>query len=450
MTTTVIGRISLLKSVISCGLLLSKISKSSRVRFGTSRPGLVRDRDVERHDARAGPERRGLLPAGQRDRSAQDDECRHRRQEPSWEVPSPRVAACTSPGATAGAPFGIHHLRRPCSGRGQWDNRLGCPVAGAANDMGTRRGCCLSCSRRHRRRRLCANTRSRRLETPVPARRVHDVSDVPVDEKRRRRAEMVSGGHHAAGRDGMPARLRPDAAGHAEDRRGRSAHRERARPRGVPRRADCEGQSRRHGRRHVAGHRRGHLDSTEGGPAGSQTRVRNPHMFASPRLAAIISRNIAAAIASADPGGSGRFHEERGALRARLAGLAAACTRGVGARFVRVELSPSTRYSTTSPGTAASRLPPSSRRRRARSRRPPACSSWSAKSGGRGAAALFTEPQYPARVGRTIAREAGIPDAVLDPVASGPDDAPLDYYERAMRRTSRRSRGRSGSDHGSG
>jgi ABC-type Zn uptake system ZnuABC Zn-binding protein ZnuA len=51
-----------------------------------------------------------------------------------------------------------------------------------------------------------------------------------------------------------------------------------------------------------------------------------------------------------------------------------------------------------------------------------------------GAGAVFTEPQYPAKVGATIAREAGIPVAELDPVASGPEGAPLDYYETAMKK----------------
>ena len=32
-----------------------------------------------------------------------------------------------------------------------------------------------------------------------------------------------------------------------------------------------------------------------------------------------------------------------------------------------------------------------------------------------------------------IAREAGVPVAALDPVASGPDDAPSDYYFKTMR-----------------
>lgn len=50
-----------------------------------------------------------------------------------------------------------------------------------------------------------------------------------------------------------------------------------------------------------------------------------------------------------------------------------------------------------------------------------------------GAGALFTEPQYPAAIGRTIAAEADIPAATLDPVATGPEQAPADYYEQAMR-----------------
>ncbi|MBI5846274.1 MAG: zinc ABC transporter substrate-binding protein [Deltaproteobacteria bacterium] len=50
------------------------------------------------------------------------------------------------------------------------------------------------------------------------------------------------------------------------------------------------------------------------------------------------------------------------------------------------------------------------------------------------AAALFTEPQYPAKVGETIAREAGIPVAALDPVANGPDGADISHYEAAMQK----------------
>jgi zinc transport system substrate-binding protein len=46
--------------------------------------------------------------------------------------------------------------------------------------------------------------------------------------------------------------------------------------------------------------------------------------------------------------------------------------------------------------------------------------------------AVFTEPQYPSRYGEMLAKEVGIPIAVLDPVASGPESAPSDYYELVM------------------
>jgi ABC-type Zn uptake system ZnuABC Zn-binding protein ZnuA len=51
-----------------------------------------------------------------------------------------------------------------------------------------------------------------------------------------------------------------------------------------------------------------------------------------------------------------------------------------------------------------------------------------------GVPALFTEPQYPARIADAISREAGIPTLVLDPVVTG-STAP-GYYE-AMRRNLR-------------
>ncbi|CAM2057945.1 High-affinity zinc uptake system binding-protein ZnuA [Desulfovibrionales bacterium] len=50
-----------------------------------------------------------------------------------------------------------------------------------------------------------------------------------------------------------------------------------------------------------------------------------------------------------------------------------------------------------------------------------------------GVAALFIEPQYKAKIGRAVGRESGVPVAVLDPVAGGPSDTSLDYYQQAMR-----------------
>ena len=56
---------------------------------------------------------------------------------------------------------------------------------------------------------------------------------------------------------------------------------------------------------------------------------------------------------------------------------------------------------------------------------------------GKGTAAVVTEPQYPARTGQTLAEETGVPCIELDPVATGPEDAPMDYYEKVMRENMR-------------
>ncbi|MDR1611195.1 MAG: zinc ABC transporter substrate-binding protein [Planctomycetota bacterium] len=48
-------------------------------------------------------------------------------------------------------------------------------------------------------------------------------------------------------------------------------------------------------------------------------------------------------------------------------------------------------------------------------------------------AVIVVETQYSTKAGETIAAEAGLPAILLDSAASGPDDAPLDYYETVMR-----------------
>lgn len=49
-------------------------------------------------------------------------------------------------------------------------------------------------------------------------------------------------------------------------------------------------------------------------------------------------------------------------------------------------------------------------------------------------AAIFTEPQYSAKVAETISKDAGIKVEQLDPIASGPDNPPADYYETVMKK----------------
>ncbi len=52
--------------------------------------------------------------------------------------------------------------------------------------------------------------------------------------------------------------------------------------------------------------------------------------------------------------------------------------------------------------------------------------------------AIFTEPQYPQNTGQTLSRETGVPVVIIDPVATGPANAPLDYYEITMRKNMKR------------
>ena len=49
------------------------------------------------------------------------------------------------------------------------------------------------------------------------------------------------------------------------------------------------------------------------------------------------------------------------------------------------------------------------------------------------AAAIVVEPQYSPRAGETLAKETGLPVIMLDPVATGPENAPLDYFAATMR-----------------
>ena len=50
-----------------------------------------------------------------------------------------------------------------------------------------------------------------------------------------------------------------------------------------------------------------------------------------------------------------------------------------------------------------------------------------------GAPPLFTEPQYKDMAAQTISRETGAPLYALDPIVTGPADAPLTHYEDVMR-----------------
>ena len=158
----------------------------------------------------------------------------------------------------------------------------------------------------------------------------------------------------------------------------------------------------------------------------------NPHLFASPRLAAQLALNIAAGLSKTDPEGEPVYSENAKAYADKLNALADEMAAQVKtlknnrivqphgvfdylARDIGLEVVAVTQPHGQEPS-AAEML------------------ELLATIRSKNAGAVFTEPQYSPKVGQTLAKEAGIPTAVLDPVASGPNDSPLDYYESVMRR----------------
>lgn len=158
----------------------------------------------------------------------------------------------------------------------------------------------------------------------------------------------------------------------------------------------------------------------------------NPHLFVSPRLAARLAMSIAGELARIDPAGAGVYQsngrayaDKMGQLDQELVGLGQRLKNrriitqhGVFAYLARdlgLEVVAVVQAHAGQEPSAAEMLAIIKTARETK------------------AGAIFSEPQYPAKVVQTIAREAGIPAATLDPVASGPDGAALDHYEKTMR-----------------
>lgn len=163
-----------------------------------------------------------------------------------------------------------------------------------------------------------------------------------------------------------------------------------------------------------------------------QHQTFNPHLFASPRMAALQAKAIAQALIKLAPAEKALLTRNASALDARLQTLAAECAatgkrlknprivtqHGVFDYLARDMDLQIVAVIAAHPGqdpSAAEVLRLVERIRKEK------------------AAAVFTEPQYPGGTAATLAKEAGVPLAELDPLASGPENAPLDLYERVMR-----------------
>jgi ABC-type Zn uptake system ZnuABC Zn-binding protein ZnuA len=158
----------------------------------------------------------------------------------------------------------------------------------------------------------------------------------------------------------------------------------------------------------------------------------NPHLFASPRMAAQLSANIAAQLARIDPAGAPLYAANAKAYGQRLERLAEACTAlGQRLRNNRIVTQHGVfDYLARDMGLEVVAVV------QGHAGQEPSASeilAIVATVKEKKAGAIFTEPQYPKGVGKTIAKEAGIAAATLDPAANGPTEAPLDYYEQVMR-----------------
>lgn len=157
----------------------------------------------------------------------------------------------------------------------------------------------------------------------------------------------------------------------------------------------------------------------------------NPHIFASPSMAAQMTRSMAGQLAALDPEHAALYREngERAALR--LEALAAECRKRGGCLKARGIVAQHSifRYLARDIGLTVESLiqphegqEPSARElmdlvRLIREKN---------------VAAVITEPQYPARAGQALAAETGIPCFSLNPVDHGPENADLAWYERAL------------------
>lgn len=158
----------------------------------------------------------------------------------------------------------------------------------------------------------------------------------------------------------------------------------------------------------------------------------NPHLFASPRMAAQLVENIAEGLSKADPSGRQEYMARTQSFTKKLELLADDMAR-LGKRLKNKRivqphgifnyLSRDMGLEIVATVRAHGDEPSASEMielvKVIREKKP---------------GAIFLEPQYPEKAGRLLARETGILVDTLDPVASGPEPSSLNHYEKVMRR----------------
>lgn len=158
----------------------------------------------------------------------------------------------------------------------------------------------------------------------------------------------------------------------------------------------------------------------------------NPHLFASPRMAALLVKNMGEGLAGAYPPHAGQYRANAAACAAELDTLADAFA-ALGPRLAHTRIliqHGDFAYLARDSGLeVAAVIQPHEGQEPSAADLLRLTRLIREKEVG----AVFADSQYPAKAGETLARETGIPLAVLDSVAGGPADASPDYYEYVMK-----------------
>lgn len=155
----------------------------------------------------------------------------------------------------------------------------------------------------------------------------------------------------------------------------------------------------------------------------------NPHIFAAPRQASIMVSNIGEGLAVYDPEYGEQYMANAKAYAEQLWRLGQSMeTLGINAQNRSIALQhDALAYLAQNAGLDIVAMLPAMQN-------PSAARLASLQKELREAkpALIATDTQYSAKMAKMISTELGIPCAPLDPVANGPENAPLDYYEKAM------------------
>jgi ABC-type Zn uptake system ZnuABC Zn-binding protein ZnuA len=173
-------------------------------------------------------------------------------------------------------------------------------------------------------------------------------------------------------------------------------------------------------------------DHADHGHAGHEHHsAMNPHIFASPRMAAKMAMNIADGLAKADPANAAIYLKNGKEYSDKLDKLADEMSDAVKKLKNRKIVQPHGIFDYLARDIGIEIIATM----QAHGQEPSAAETLQLikKIKDEKPGAIVSEPQYPDKMPKTISKETGVPHIKLDPAASGPEDATLDHYERTMR-----------------